>query len=69
MAISAKDVAALRKKTGAGMMDCKKALTENDGNFEAAEKWLREKGISSAKKREDKEASEGRVAIKFAQAA
>lgn len=63
MSISAKDVAALRQKTGAGMMDCKKALTENNGDMEAAVKWLREKGMSAAAKREGREASEGRVAI------
>ena len=45
--ISAKDVAALRKMTGAGMMDCKRALLENDGDFERAKDWLREKGIAS----------------------
>jgi len=63
MAISAKDVMELRKKTGVGMMDCKKALTENDGDFEAAIKFLREKGMASASKRADREAKEGRVAI------
>ena len=49
--ISAKDVAALRKITGAGMMDCKKALLENDGDIERAKDWLREKGIAGAAKR------------------
>lgn len=61
MAISAKDVKDLREKTGAGMMDCKKALTESDGNFEAAVTWLREKGIASAAKRSGKTASEGSI--------
>ncbi len=61
MAISAKDVAELRAKTGAGMMDCKKALQEADGNIDAAVKWLREKGIASAAKREARSASEGFV--------
>jgi elongation factor Ts len=61
MAISAKDVKDLREKTGAGMMDCKKALTESDGDFEAAVTWLREKGIASAAKRSGKTASEGSV--------
>ena len=46
--ISAKDVAALRKITGAGMMDCKRALTETDGDVELAKDWLREKGIAGA---------------------
>ena len=41
--IAAKDVAALREKTGLGMMDCKKALQENGGDIDAAENWLREK--------------------------
>ena len=43
--VGAKDVAALRKVTGAGMMDCKKALEESDGDQEAAEDWLRKKGL------------------------
>ncbi|MDR0855991.1 MAG: translation elongation factor Ts [Clostridiales bacterium] len=61
MTFTAKDVADLRAKTGAGMMDCKKALTESDGNTEAAEKWLREKGILSAQKKSARIASEGIV--------
>ena len=62
MSISAKDVKGLREKSGAGMMDCKKALTETDGDFEAATVWLREKGMASAEKRAGKTASEGAVA-------
>lgn len=62
MAISAKDVAALREQTGAGMMDCKKALNETNGDFDAAVTWLREKGMASASKRAGKTASEGSVA-------
>ena len=54
--ISAKDVAALRKATGAGMMDCKKALEENDGDPEAAKDWLRTKGLAGAAKRAGREA-------------
>ena len=46
MAISAADVKALREKTGAGMMDCKKALNETDSDFDKAVTWLREKGIA-----------------------
>ena len=46
--ISAKDVAALRKITGAGMMDCKRALEETDGDMDAAKDWLREKGLAGA---------------------
>ena len=58
--ISAKDVAALRKITGAGMMDCKKALEETDGDIEAAKDWLREKGIAGAAKREGRDADRRR---------
>jgi elongation factor Ts len=61
--ISAKDVAALRKETGAGMMDCKRALEENDGDFEQARKWLREKGMASAAKRAGRAADQGAVAV------
>ncbi len=57
--ISAKDVNELRQKTGAGMMDCKKALTECNGDIEAAIDWLREKGISKAAKKADRIAAEG----------
>lgn len=61
MSFTAKDVKALRDSTGAGMMDCKKALTESNGNFEEAQKWLREKNLASAAKRAGREASEGAV--------
>ena len=57
--ISAKEVNELRSKTGAGMMDCKKALTECNGDIEAAIDWLREKGISKAAKKADRIAAEG----------
>ena len=60
---SAKDVQRLRQTTGAGMMDAKKALVENAGDFEAAAKWLREKGLTSSAKREDRESSQGAVAV------
>ena len=63
MAISAKDVATLRSKTGCGMMDCKKALVEADGNFEEAEKILREKGLAKAASKADRIAAEGLVDI------
>lgn len=59
MAITAQLVKELRDKTGAGMMDCKKALTETDGNIDAAIDWLREKGISKAAKKADRIAAEG----------
>ena len=59
--ISAKLVKQLRDQTGAGMMDCKKALKENDGNLEKATEWLRQKGITSASKKEGRAAAEGLV--------
>ena len=59
--ITASMVADLRSKTGAGLMDCKKALTENEGDFDAALDWLRKKGIASAEKKAGREASEGLV--------
>ena len=55
------DVMRLREQTGVGMMDCKKALTEADGNFDAAVKILREKGMASAAKKQGRVASEGIV--------
>ena len=58
---TAKDVAELRRITGAGMMDCKKALNESNGDMEQAQKWLREKGISAAAKKADRIAAEGVV--------
>ena len=61
MAISATQVKELRDKTGAGMMDCKKALTEADGDFEKAVELLRKKGASVAAKRSERTASEGVV--------
>ncbi|MCP3031222.1 translation elongation factor Ts [Halobacillus sp. A1] len=63
MAINAKMVKELREKTGAGMMDCKKALTETDGDMEKALEWLREKGISKAQKKADRIAAEGSAHI------
>jgi len=62
--ITAADVNKLRKQTGAGMMDCKKALTEADGDFEKAIEIIREKGQAVAKKRSEREASEGVVFAK-----
>lgn len=59
--ISAKLVKELREKTGAGMMDCKKALSETDGDIEKAIEWLRQKGIASAAKKEGRIAAEGLV--------
>jgi elongation factor Ts len=60
---SAKDVQRLRQTTGAGMMDAKNALVENGGDFEAAAKWLREKGLAGTAKRSDRENTQGAVAL------
>jgi elongation factor Ts len=62
--IKAADVAKLRKVTGAGMMDCKKALQEADGNFDTAIEVIRKKGQAIANKRADRDASEGSVQAK-----
>jgi elongation factor Ts len=61
MSISAAMVRDLREKTNAGMLDCKKALEETKGDFEAAVEWLRKKGLASASKKADRLASEGLV--------
>lgn len=63
MSFTAKDVQALRQSSGAGMMDAKKALEANDGDLEAAAKWLREKGLAASAKRSDRENSQGVVAL------
>src|ERR1035438_4227416 len=60
---SAKDVQSLRRSTGVGMLDAKRALEENDGDIEKAKLWLREQGLSSAAKRSDREASQGAVSV------
>jgi len=60
-AFTAKDVSALRQRTGAGMMDCKKALEENEGDIEKAVEWLRTKGIAKAESRAGRVASEGKI--------
>ncbi len=65
MSISAAEVNELRKKTGAGMMDCKKALTEANGDFEKAIEILRKKGASVAAKRAEKSAYEGMIVTKI----
>ena len=59
--ITAKLVKDLRDKTGAGMMDCKKALNETDGNIDKALEWLRKKGIASAEKKSGRVAAEGSI--------
>ena len=61
MSISAADVKKLRDMTGAGMMDAKKALSESNGDFDNAVKYLREKGLADSKKRADKEANQGTI--------
>lgn len=61
MQITAQQVAQLRERTGAGMMDCKKALTENGGDFDKAIEYLRKKGIASASKKAGRTAKEGTV--------
>ncbi|MSU89938.1 elongation factor Ts [Rhodobacteraceae bacterium 2CG4] len=64
MAITAAMVKELREKSGAGMMDAKKALTETDGDMEAAIDWLRTKGLAKAAKKSGRTAAEGLVAVK-----
>jgi len=65
MSFTAKDVQALRQSTGAGMMDCKKALEETSGDMEAAKQLLREKGLAASAKRDDRENTQGLVALKI----
>ena len=65
MAVTAGMVKELRETTGAGIMDCKKALAETDGNMEAAIDWLREKGLASAQKKAGRIAAEGIVATQL----
>ena len=60
-AYTAKDVSELRQRTQAGMMDCKKALEENQGNMDAAVEWLRKKGIARGENRAGRTASEGKI--------
>jgi elongation factor Ts len=61
--ITATQVKELRERTGAGMMECKKALTENDGNIESAADWLRKTGLAKADKKANRIAAEGRIAM------
>ena len=63
MSFTAQDVKALRESTGAGMMDCKKALEESSGDIEAAKQYLREKGLAASAKRDDRENNQGLVAL------
>ena len=64
MAITAAQVKELREQTGAGMMDCKKALVDTNGDFEAAAKLLKEKGLAAVAKRSERATSEGRIFIR-----
>ncbi|HRP09336.1 MAG TPA: elongation factor Ts, partial [Gemmatimonadales bacterium] len=64
--ISTKDIAELRARTGAGMMDCKKALEEAQGDMDLASEILRKKGIAKAEKRAGRDAAEGLVLIETA---
>ncbi len=61
--ITAREVKQLRDATGAGMMDAKKALVDSDGDFEAAKRWLREKGLGKAAQRGDRESTQGAVGM------
>src|SRR6476619_3541721 len=63
MAFTAKDVQALRQSTGAGMKDAKRALESTDGDMEAAKQWLREKGLAASAKRDERENTQGTVAL------
>ena len=63
MSFTAKDVQNLRQATGAGMMDAKKALEANDGDFEASSQWLREKGLAASAKRSDRDNAQGVIAL------
>ncbi len=61
--VTAKDVQELRKATGAGILDARRALVENAGDFDAAVRWLREQGLAGASKRQDRERAEGAVSV------
>ena len=65
MSFSAQDVKALRESTGAGMMDCKKALEETGGDMDAAKQFLREKGLAASAKRDERDNDQGVVALKI----
>jgi elongation factor Ts len=65
MAVTAEDVKRLREKTGAGMMECKKALVDTGGNFEQAERLLKEKGLAALEKRSDRATNEGKIFVKI----
>lgn len=63
MNYTAADIKALREETGAGMLDCKKALEESAGDMEKAREWVRQRGLAKAEKKADRETHEGYVAV------
>ena len=63
MTINPENIKLLREKTGAGMMDCKTALSEMNGDLEKAEEWLRKKGINTAQKKSARQATEGLISV------
>ncbi|MBW7944460.1 translation elongation factor Ts [Patescibacteria group bacterium] len=62
MNYTAADIKALREETGAGMMDCKRALEESNGDMEKAREWVRQRGLAKAEKKADRETKEGYIA-------
>ena len=64
MVLKSSDIKILRDKTGAGMMDCKKALEETSGNIEKAIEWLRKNGINTAQKKSSRDALDGLITVK-----
>ena len=65
MKYSSEDIRKLRDKTGAGMMDCKKALDESDGDIESAVEWLRKKGVNTAEKKSARDATDGLITVQI----
>ena len=65
MVLSSQTIKELRDKSGAGMLDCKKALEESEGNVEKAIEWLRKKGINTANKKATRDASDGLITAKI----
>src|SRR5687767_14300873 len=60
--VTAADIKALREETGAGMMECKKALEESSGNMDKAREWIKQRGLAKAEKKADRETKEGYIA-------
>jgi elongation factor Ts len=61
--VTAADIKVLREETGAGMMECKKALEESHGDMEKAREWIRQRGLAKAEKKADRETKEGYIAV------